>query len=643
MSSPLLPPSCGSEEQLAYYKEVLLDAKASSIEVQLDVNGKGKGLVATRNINEGETVFVERPLVSLQHLDNHGSAVVCQACLRFVGSVELQIGHKLRCLVEQLRGAQHGAASGNQSGSGDSQEDEEGEVDLEGALEAGERLEQIYSHVTPERIADLCSGTVTLPLSDDFRRPPPVPCRRGCGALYCGAGCEAEAWEHSHCLLCAAASPPADAAPAPASTSAGPAEEPAAPGPSSSTTAADETSAAAAAAAGPSSSAVAATDPSAAAAPTDAGAGPSATAAAAGAGPSSSSAPPPPPAAAAATEEELYGIRVDRRALAAFWDHARETNEIFLLAAQVVAATLLRAAKLVATSSASAASEAAPSQQQQQQQQEDGATSTAAGPSSSSASASLPGPSGPSGAGGAHAGACRSALLAAWRPYKYGWKRCWWESVAVPDDVEDEGEFRAQLRSLASDSLELLSAAITDPRFGPDLLQLEVYGSIVGMFELNNMGLSVASPVEDFFLAVDEMDELDEQEGGAADNKLAVTKVTQPLLDALDAEYATPCEATAFLALQSCINHSCDPNCTAACDTGNRTVTVLAQRDIHAGEEITLSYIDVSLPYKDRQADLRDYGFVCRCQRCVADAAAARAKRQGGGARGGVRVGGRRR
>ncbi|KAG2493085.1 hypothetical protein HYH03_008748 [Edaphochlamys debaryana] len=184
-------------------------------------------------------------------------------------------------------------------------------------------------------------------------------------------------------------------------------------------------------------------------------------------------------------------------------------------------------------------------------------------------------------------------------------------------------------RELASDSLQLLSAGLADLCFGPEVLRLEVYGSIVGLFELNNLGVAVASPVEDYFLAVDEMEE--------GPDKEAVAKLTQPLLDALDAEYAASAEATAFLALQSCINHSCDPACTAACDTGDRTATVLAQRDIKAGEEITLSYMDVSLSYRE----LRDYGFVCRCERCKAEATALRKKAAPGG-KGGMRVGKRR-
>jgi hypothetical protein len=121
------------------------------------------------------------------------------------------------------------------------------------------------------------------------------------------------------------------------------------------------------------------------------------------------------------------------------------------------------------------------------------------------------------------------------------------------------------------------------------------------------------------------------------------SQVTQPLLDALDTGYATGATATAFLALQvrgstvyrtwrtvqwnalhsancagqgcrgtrrvhpcparlqSCMNHSCDPNCTAAAEDGCARVSLVATRPIAAGEELTISYIDVSLPYKERR------------------------------------------
>ena len=42
-----------------------------------------------------------------------------------------------------------------------------------------------------------------------------------------------------------------------------------------------------------------------------------------------------------------------------------------------------------------------------------------------------------------------------------------------------------------------------------------------------------------------------------------------------------------------------------------------------AGEELCNPYIDVSLPLAARRRELREYGFVCVCARCVREAAGA--------------------
>jgi len=47
------------------------------------------------------------------------------------------------------------------------------------------------------------------------------------------------------------------------------------------------------------------------------------------------------------------------------------------------------------------------------------------------------------------------------------------------------------LKDLAQESLRLLRAAIFDECFAA-LFELDVYGSIVGMFELNNLGVLAA-------------------------------------------------------------------------------------------------------------------------------------------------------
>ena len=60
------------------------------------------------------------------------------------------------------------------------------------------------------------------------------------------------------------------------------------------------------------------------------------------------------------------------------------------------------------------------------------------------------------------------------------------------------------------------------------LLHEDVWGSLIGAFELNNLALCVQSPIEQYFLDVDELPD---------DEKARAQVVTQALLDALDHEY----------------------------------------------------------------------------------------------------------
>ncbi|KHN36551.1 Histone-lysine N-methyltransferase ATXR2 [Glycine soja] len=145
-----------------------------------------------------------------------------------------------------------------------------------------------------------------------------------------------------------------------------------------------------------------------------------------------------------------------------------------------------------------------------------------------------------------------SILLEAWKPILMGHKRRWWDCIALPDDVDssDEASFRLQIKMLAFESLQLLKKAI----FDKELFSLEIYGNIIGIFELNNLDLVVASPVEDYFLYIDDL---------TYPNKEEAEKITQPILDALGEEYSIYCKGTAFFPLQSCLNHSCCRNARA--------------------------------------------------------------------------------
>ncbi|XP_006297502.2 histone-lysine N-methyltransferase ATXR2 [Capsella rubella] len=259
---------------------------------------------------------------------------------------------------------------------------------------------------------------------------------------------------------------------------------------------------------------------------------------------------------------------ISREALGEFIKHANETNDIFILAAKAIAFTILRYRKLKAEHVNKKAKQSGPN---------------------------------------------HSLLLEAWKPVSIGYKRRWWDCIALPEDVDisDEGAFRMQIKNLAFTSLELLKTAIFDKECEA-LFSLEIYGNIIGMFELNNLDLVVASPVEDYFLYIDDLPDADKEKA---------EEITRPFLDALGDEFSDFCQGTAFFPLQSCMNHSCCPNAKAFKREEDRDgqAVILALRSISKNEEVTISYIDEELPYKERQALLADYGFSCKCSKCLDD------------------------
>ncbi|KAI9452074.1 hypothetical protein F5148DRAFT_1289782 [Russula earlei] len=84
-----------------------------------------------------------------------------------------------------------------------------------------------------------------------------------------------------------------------------------------------------------------------------------------------------------------------------------------------------------------------------------------------------------------------------------------------------------------------------------------------------------------------------------------------------------------FYAVSSYISHSCDPCARPSFPTGTSEMHVVATRDIKAGDEITVSYVDVSVRededvvqarYRRRKELARGWRFACLCDRCVREA-----------------------
>ncbi|KAI3436369.1 hypothetical protein D9Q98_002422 [Chlorella vulgaris] len=494
-----------------------------NLEVHLDAgDGKGKGLFATKDFEQGEIVLHEAPLAAFQHTNSRREAIVCSHCFRFVGSLEKQVGQQVSEAVDEAGRCDLDAAA---------------PVDDSSASEAGSHQEALMA--LHDDALKLLHGRLTLPHTDAVPLPAAVPCQGGCsgfkdclGDRYCSPSCAADAWQQYHQLLCM-----------------GPEEEqPECNGGSGS---------------GNSSS--------------DSGSGSQGKSQDKAKAPAAGS--PPLRAGTLAGQEEKEEARGRNQhqseALQEFFWHADHTNDIFRLAAIVVAKVLLAADCLLA-----------------QQGREAGASSS-------------------SSSGEPDSAVCWQALLAAWQPFAAGHKGPWWECTAAPPEAA------ADMRQLASDSLGLLAAALPPrlvSRF-PALITLPVWGSIIGMFELNNLSLFVANPLQRWLL---HLDSLPHEEQAAA------FEVAGPFIDSLPEELPG-CEGSGFYALHSCCNHSCSPNAEAfkRDEDEDGSAVILALRAIKAGEEITLSYIDEEAQLEERQQQLADYGFRCACDRCTAEELAA--------------------
>lgn len=81
-----------------------------------------------------------------------------------------------------------------------------------------------------------------------------------------------------------------------------------------------------------------------------------------------------------------------------------------------------------------------------------------------------------------------------------------------------------------------------------------------------------------------------------------------------------PCQGLGMFALEATTNHSCVPNCIVKYELDN-SMKLIALRDIEPGEELTHSYIEESAPIEQRREELKSYGFVCDCSKCVQEQA----------------------
>lgn len=146
----------------------------------------------------------------------------------------------------------------------------------------------------------------------------------------------------------------------------------------------------------------------------------------------------------------------------------------------------------------------------------------------------------------------------------------------------------------------------------------EGFRSLVALVGTNGQGIGT-SPLSRWVRNCDNVD-LSEEE------RKKLNKLIDDVYDQLDKEAGgfLNNEGSGLYPLQSSCNHSCNPNAMPTFPYNNFQLVMTAVRDISAGEEICVSYLDecnLGRSRHSRIAILREnYLFTCKCSKCEEEA-----------------------
>ena len=109
----------------------------------------------------------------------------------------------------------------------------------------------------------------------------------------------------------------------------------------------------------------------------------------------------------------------------------------------------------------------------------------------------------------------------------------------------------------------------------------------------------------------------------SVENKTKLDNLIDAVYAAID-QHAGPFlnnEGSGLYAKQSTINHSCEPNSAVEFPFNNHELVVNATKNISAGEEILISYLDDCDLLRSRHSRNKmlgeNYLFICDCMKCV--------------------------
>ncbi|CAM44467.1 hypothetical protein LBRM_35_7140 [Leishmania braziliensis MHOM/BR/75/M2904] len=180
--------------------------------------------------------------------------------------------------------------------------------------------------------------------------------------------------------------------------------------------------------------------------------------------------------------------------------------------------------------------------------------------------------------------------------------------AAYARELRDKATFCAE-------SLELLQNVFDMDPEERAFVHAQRWSELMGAVLLNGQERSPPSPYEMHRELVSCLPD-GERAMSAFEQTVFQTRIATDVSDLLRS-----CRGQGIYEVGCLFNHSCDPNLSVQYSSLNdETLTVVALRDVKAGEELTISYIDSSLPFAVRQQQLLDhYLFECRCPRCVAE------------------------
>lgn len=247
-------------------------------------------------------------------------------------------------------------------------------------------------------------------------------------------------------------------------------------------------------------------------------------------------------------------------------------------------------------------------------------------------------------------------------PYSNYVRPKWWEAVANCSD-----ELKSTLMNLVHESWFLLDSVLQLSIKGlSPMLNADYLAETIGMFERNNVGIRLSNRTgqyisdmistntnnevqeqylkivkqivkrqeamqyhdSDFMEEEDlqeelEIGELEEEDVYDDEEDEEDDKTLQGYIEqkgGIDAVFP-PVNGAAFFLHVCKINHSCEPNVQLIYDedASGMIARVEVIRPIAVDEELLHSYVDCHAPKEERDAALLEYGIICKCNKCASE------------------------